>query len=159
MRCPFCREDEDRVIETRSASDTIRRRRECSRCLRRFTTYERIEQHDLQVIKKDDKTSQAFDREKVRAGIARACEKRPVTAESIERAVDEIERELHEQYATSVPSRTIGERVMAKLRAIDPVAYVRFASVYREFKDVSEFITEVRGYGEPPADLSGASGP
>jgi transcriptional repressor NrdR len=149
VRCPFCREDDDRVIETRASDETIRRRRECLRCQRRFTTYERIERHPLSVIKKDGQTSQPWDRDKVRAGLARACEKRPVTPEVLDEAVDEIEREVHERYTTTVQSKAIGELVMTRLRAIDPVAYVRFASVYREFKDVSEFIREVRDVDRP----------
>ena len=145
MRCPFCHEDRDKVVDSRGAAAgyAIRRRRECQACQRRFTTYERVEQMPLRVIKKDG-SRVPFDRQKILAGILKACEKRPVSAQVIEEAVADIEGEIHRTFEKEVPSKVIGELVMRRLSAIDQVAYVRFASVYREFKDVSEFIDEVR---------------
>jgi len=145
MRCPFCRQDQDKVVDSRASGEgtTIRRRRECLQCGRRFTTYERIESLPLRVVKKDGRR-EGFDREKVMTGILRACEKRPVSTEEIERIVNEIENELYQHFDKEVTSRHIGQLVMKRLRDLDKVAYVRFASVYREFEDVSEFVDEVR---------------
>jgi transcriptional repressor NrdR len=149
VRCPYCKEDDDRVTESRPSAETIRRRRECNRCGRRFTTYERVERHPLLVVKKDG-SREPFDRAKLLAGMQRACEKRPVAADALERATDEIERELSDAFEREVPSKAIGELVMRRLRATDPVAYVRFASVYREFKDVGEFMDELRSFVHAP---------
>ena len=145
MRCPFCKTDNDKVVDSRGAESgaVIRRRRECLECGRRYTTYERIEEIPLRVIKKDG-TREAFERRKIVEGITKACEKRPVSSEAIERVVEEIERELADIADREVTSRQIGEMVMRKLRTLDQVAYVRFASVYREFKDIQQFLDELR---------------
>ena len=145
MKCPFCGHAEDKVVDSRASSNeaSIRRRRECLGCGRRFTTYEQIEEQTLMVIKKDGRRER-FDRQKLLAGLMKACEKRPVSMEQLERLVDELERELSQQFEREVPSREVGERVMKKLHALDPVAYVRFASVYREFKDVEQFMRELK---------------
>lgn len=144
MRCPFCGEFESRVLDSRSSEDgsSIRRRRECNACKRRFTTYERVEERPLLVIKKSGNREQ-FDREKLISGITRACEKRPVSMETIEKMVMEIERELRDTYDREVNSIIIGEKVMDKLKEIDEVAYVRFASVYRQFTDLNSFIKTI----------------
>ena len=126
-----------------SAGDAIRRRRECLSCGKRFTTYEHVEEQPLMVVKKDGRR-EPFDRHKLLAGLVKACEKRPVSMDDLERLVDELERELSQQFEREVPSREVGERVMKKLHALDPVAYVRFASVYREFKDVEQFMRELK---------------
>jgi len=140
MQCPFCRKDNDRVVDSRAGENgrVTRRRRECLECKRRYTSYERVEETPLRVKKKDG-TRVGFDRAKLRAGIEKACEKRPVSADEILRIVDAIEAEIIEKYEREVPSNFIGERVMEELRGLDDVAYVRFASVYRAFKDVNEF--------------------
>jgi len=145
MKCPFCGHQEDKVVDSRASADgrSIRRRRECLGCGKRFTTYEHVEEQPLMVIKKDGRR-EPFDRHKVLAGLVKACEKRPVGMEDLERLVDELERELSRQFEREVPSREIGERVMRQLHALDPVAYVRFASVYREFKDVEQFMRELQ---------------
>ena len=145
MKCPFCGHEEDKVVDSRSSSDgvAIRRRRECLGCSKRFTTYEHVEEQPLMILKKDGRR-EAFDRHKLLAGLVKACEKRPVSMDDLERLVDELERELSQQFEREVPSREIGERVMKKLHALDPVAYVRFASVYREFKDVEQFMRELK---------------
>ncbi len=145
MRCPFCREDHDRVVDSRSSGEgaIIRRRRECLSCGRRFTTYERIETLPVRVVKKDNRREE-LDRSKILAGLVKACEKRSVSTETLERIVAEIENEIYTHFDKEVTSRHIGQLVMRKLRDLDKVAYVRFASVYREFKDVSEFVEEVR---------------
>jgi len=145
MKCPFCGHDEDKVVDSRGSGDgtAIRRRRECLKCEKRFTTYEKIEEQELMVIKKDDRR-EPFDRHKVLAGLLKACEKRPVSMERLEGLVDELERELSQEFEREVPSKEIGERVMRRLHALDPVAYVRFASVYREFKDVEQFMRELK---------------
>lgn len=147
MRCPFCGEKEDKVIDSRESreGDVIRRRRECVVCSRRFTTYERVEETLPLVVKKDDRR-EPFDRVKIMNGLTRACEKRPISADSLEKLVAGIEARLQEEGRKEVPSREIGEAVMAALRSLDPVAYVRFASVYREFRDVEEFMRELRGF-------------
>jgi len=145
MKCPFCGHQEDKVVDSRVSSDgvSIRRRRECLGCGKRFTTYEQVEAQPLMVIKKDGRR-EPFDRQKLLAGLVKACEKRPVSMEHLERLVDELERELSQQFEREVPSRDVGERVMKRLHSLDPVAYVRFASVYREFKDVEQFMRELK---------------
>lgn len=144
MRCPYCESSETKVIDTREAGDTeiTRRRRECLKCKKRFTTYERVEGVELVVVKKDKRREQ-FDRQKLVHGILRACEKRPVKQEKIEKIVDEIETELRHYEKTEIPSDTIGKLVMEKLKKLDEIAYIRFASVYRKFKDVKQFIKEI----------------
>lgn len=138
MDCPYCGA-ESKVVESRHTEDnSIRRRRECMACGRRFNTFERIEAPPLIVVKKDGRR-EAFDRSKVLSGVLRACEKRPVPLAEVERLVADVERELRSALEKEIPSVEIGERVMARLRHLDGVAYVRFASVYREFKDVNEF--------------------
>lgn len=139
MKCPFCDAPETSVIETReTGEDTTRRRRECASCERRYTTYERVELKPLRVIKKDGSRS-LFDRSKLKRGFIVACEKRPVTDEQIEDAVSDIEHRLRVGDGDEIPSKQIGELVMRKLKKLDKVAYIRFASVYREFEDVAEF--------------------
>lgn len=143
MMCPFCKHDETKVIDSRGSQEfVIRRRRECLKCERRFTTYEKIEESPLKVIKKDG-SRVPFDRNKIREGIEKACWKRPVSEETIERIVADIEIDLYENFEREVPSRYIGEKVMDALRQIDQVAFVRFASVYRDFKDVTDFVEEL----------------
>ena len=143
MKCPFCGHQEDRVLDSRplEAASIIRRRRECQSCHKRFTTYERLEEVPLMVIKSDDRR-EPFNREKLREGILRACEKRPIGPDVIERVIAEIEYELQD-YVMQVPSRVIGEKVMKKLKELDPVAYIRFASVYRGFQDLDAFHSEL----------------
>ena len=143
MKCPFCSHEETKVVDKRetAGSDVTRRRRECLKCGKRFTTYERVET-DLVVIKKDGKR-ESFDREKVKNGIKRACEKRPVTHGQIESVVSEIEGELRQRKGAEIPSSAIGDLVMKKLKKLDKVAYIRFASVYREFTDVESFQEEL----------------
>jgi len=145
MKCPFCGHGEDKVIDSRGSADgrSIRRRRECLGCGKRFTTYEKVEEQSLMVIKKDGRR-EPFDRHKLLAGLVKACEKRPVSMDDLEALVDELERELSQHFEREVPSKEIGERVMRRLHALDPVAYVRFASVYREFKDVEQFMQELK---------------
>ncbi|HGY92900.1 MAG TPA: transcriptional repressor NrdR [Planctomycetes bacterium] len=144
MRCPFCKKHDDKVIDSRSAAEgaVIRRRRECLSCGRRFTTYEKVEAIPFQVIKKDG-TRVSFDRECIHRGMLKACEKRPVSSEELERIVDSIESKVHEMFDREVASKFIGNLVMEALKELDQVAYVRFASVYREFKDVGEFMREL----------------
>jgi transcriptional repressor NrdR len=143
MMCPFCKHDETKVIDSRGSQEfVIRRRRECLKCERRFTTYEKIEESPLKVIKKDG-SRVPFDRTKIRDGVEKACWKRPVSEETIERIVSDIEVDLYENFEREVPSRYIGEKVMDALRHVDQVAFVRFASVYREFKDVNDFVEEL----------------
>jgi len=145
VKCPFCGHQEDKVVDSRASSDgvSIRRRRECLSCGKRFTTYEHVEEQPLMIIKKDGRR-EPFDRQKLLAGLVKACEKRPVSMDDLEQLVDELERELSQQFEREAPSREVGERVMKKLHALDPVAYVRFASVYREFKDVEQFMRELK---------------
>ena len=145
MKCPFCGHQEDKVVDSRASQDgvSIRRRRECLQCGKRFTTYEHLEEQPLMVIKKDGRR-EPFDRHKLLAGLVKTCEKRPVSMEALEGLIDELERELSQQFEREVPSREIGERVMKRLHSLDPVAYVRFASVYREFKDVEQFMRELK---------------
>lgn len=144
MKCPQCGCNQDRVIDSRSAKDgaAIRRRRECLGCGHRYTTYEEILKDDLRVLKQDGRYEE-LDRRKLMAGMLRACEKRPVSLGQIERLADQIIAQLEQSFEREVPSTQIGNMVMEHLRALDPVAYVRFASVYRQFKDVGEFLREV----------------
>jgi len=142
--CPFCAHEVTRVVDKREGASgkTTRRRRECQKCTRRFTTFERVETLDLLVIKKDGKR-EIFDRIKLRSGIIKACEKRPVSAEDIEKIIDEIEAELRKNNAQEVSSKKIGELVIKKLKKLDEIAYIRFASVYRQFADLSDFEREL----------------
>lgn len=144
MNCPFCGDSETKVIDTRPADEgaSIRRRRECTQCKSRFTTYEKIEEVPLVVVKKN-MTRESFNRSKLLGGIIRACEKRPVTMEQMEQLVDWIEKKLQNTLDREVSSEVIGELVMLKLKELDEVAYVRFASVYRQFKDINTFIDEL----------------
>ena len=144
MRCPYCSYSESKVIDSRPAEEgtTIRRRRECLSCGKRFTTYEIIERLPLLVIKRDG-SRQSFDRMKVIGGMVKACEKRPVPVDQIERVADEIEQELQSSLEREVSSAQIGEMIMDRLRDMDQVAYVRFASVYRQFKDINTFLDEL----------------
>ncbi len=145
MRCPYCKEDRDRVIDTRPSEDghVIRRRRQCEGCGKRYTTHERLETLPLRVVKKDSRRV-PFDRKTMLTGILRAVEKRPVSIEQAEDLVDAVESEVLRRFEKEVPSREIGQMVMKRLRDLDEVAYVRFASVYREFKEVDDFLQEVR---------------
>ena len=143
MRCPKCGAQEDRVIDSRSSKEgaTIRRRRECLACTHPFTTYEEIEHELLTVIKRDGRR-EPFSREKLVTGIQRACQKRPVGAEAIADAVERIVEGLASEYEREVPAHAVGERVMRELRALDPVAYIRFASIYRQFEEITDFVEE-----------------
>ena len=145
IKCPFCSHENTRVIDSRPAEDnnSIRRRRVCDECGKRFTTYEKIETIPLIIIKKDN-NREAYDRAKIEAGVLRACHKRPVSAQQITTLVDEVENEIFNREEREIPSGTIGELVMNKLKDLDAVAYVRFASVYREFKDVNTFMDELK---------------
>ncbi|HBH97334.1 MAG TPA: transcriptional regulator NrdR [Candidatus Omnitrophica bacterium] len=145
MTCPFCGHPDHKVVDSRTSADgqAIRRRRECLSCGKRFTTYEHLEEQRLMVIKKDGRR-EPFDRNKLLAGFVKACEKRPVSMDQLEDLADEIERDLSRTFEHEVPSQEIGERVMRRLHDVDPVAYVRFASVYREFKDVEQFMRELK---------------
>jgi transcriptional repressor NrdR len=145
MRCPFCRTDNDKVLDSRSCDDgfSIRRRRECQGCDRRFTTYERTEEAAIKVIKKDG-ARLPFDRQKIKSGLAKACWKRPISEEQIEAVVNSIERAIYDEYDSEIETSRIGEMVMAELRKLDHVAFVRFASVYREFQDVRDFVHELQ---------------
>lgn len=144
MICPFCSHDGTKVVDKREGDSgkTTRRRRECQKCGRRFTTFERVETLDLLVVKKDGKR-EPFDRVKLRAGIIKSCEKRPVSAADIEKVIDEIEAELRKNGQTEVSSKKIGNLVIKKLKKLDEVAYIRFASVYRQFTDISDFEKEL----------------
>lgn len=146
MRCPSCGYREDKVVDSRSTKEAaaIRRRRECLKCGKRFTTYECVEEVSLMVVKRD-RRRQPFDRKKVLAGIVRACEKRPVSMEKMEEIVSAVERTIQRKYDREVPSAFIGEQIMEKLKHLDDVAYVRFASVYRQFRDVGQFMDELQG--------------
>jgi len=145
LRCPFCRNMDDRVIDSRLSKDgdLIRRRRECAHCQRRFTTYERVEETLPLVIKKDGRR-ELFDRGKILTGLQKACEKRPISVTVLEKLIERIEQRLQESGEREVLSREIGEQIMLELQNLDEVAYVRFASVYRSFKDVNEFMSEVK---------------
>ena len=145
MKCRYCASTESKVIDSRPTEDgsAIRRRRECINCGKRFTTYEKIEEIPIMVVKRDGRR-EAFDSEKIRMGIRKACEKRPVSADAQDRLVDEISREVFNTLASEVPATRIGEIVMERLKDVDEVAYVRFASVYKEFKDTQTFLQELQ---------------
>ena len=145
MKCPFCNQDNTRVVDSRPVDDNtaIRRRRMCDACGKRFTTYEKVETIPLIVIKKDQNREQ-FDRSKIEAGVLRACHKRPVSVNQINQLIDEVETEIFNMEEKEIPSSVIGELVMDKLKDLEAVAYVRFASVYREFKDVNSFVEELK---------------
>lgn len=145
MKCPFCGEIDNKVIDSRLSKDgnAVRRRRECILCTRRFTTYEHIEEVTVMLIKKDGRR-EVFSREKVRTGIKKACEKRDISVHVIDEFLDELERDLRETGEKEIPSHQLGEKIMTKLHDLDDVAYVRFASVYREFKDVNDFVAELK---------------
>ena len=151
MKCPFCRDLENKVIDSRLSKegDIIRRRRECLACDRRFTTYERVEEMLPMIVKKDGRR-EVYDRPKVISGLKKACEKRPVSVEAIEATADRIERMLQERGEKEVPSSIVGEAVMRQLYELDKVAYVRFASVYRSFKDLDEFMRELKDLIQTP---------
>ena len=152
MRCPRCGHDDNKVVDSRAGKDgdVIRRRRECLSCRRRFTTYERIEE-ELPLVVKRDGRREPFDRQKILTGILKACEKRPISYPTIEKVVDTLEGELQSSGEKEISSVEIGGRVMAALLALDDVAYVRFASVYRQFKDLSQFVEEIKTLiSEPP---------
>ena len=144
MKCPFCQAQDTKVIDSRPADDnsSIRRRRQCESCNKRFTTYEKLETIPLMVIKKDD-SRENFDRSKIEYGIIHSCHKRPVSTVVIRKTVDDIENQIYSMEVSEIPTRKIGELVMEKLKELDEVAYVRFASVYREFKDVNTFVDEI----------------
>jgi transcriptional repressor NrdR len=145
MKCPFCGILDNKVIDSRVSKDgtVIRRRRECLECTRRFTTYEHIEEIPIMIVKKDGRR-ELFSREKVRAGLQKACEKLDISMNKIEEFIDELERDLRETGEKEIPSHFIGEKVMARLHDLDGIAYVRFASVYREFRDVNDFVEELK---------------
>ena len=144
MKCPFCGKDNTKVIDSRPTDDSaIRRRRQCDACGKRFTTYEKVETIPLIVIKKDNNREQ-YDRAKIEAGVLRACHKRPISANDINKLIDEVETEIFSREEKEIPSDEIGEIVMDKIKDLDDVAYVRFASVYREFKDVNTFMSELK---------------
>ncbi len=145
MKCPFCGHNNDRVVDSREGKGgrVIRRRRECNQCKRRFTSYERIEEAPYMVVKKDGRR-EPFDRHKILGGLLRACEKRPVPARALEQIVDEVEQILQESPDREVPTQRLGAHVMKRLKELDQVAYVRFASVYRQFEDVHEFMSELK---------------
>ena len=149
MKCPYCGSLEEKVVDSREGKDgmVVRRRRQCQQCLRRFTTYERIEEIHFMVVKKDGRR-EPFNRQKIMAGLLKATQKRPVSVAQLEKIVDEIEARLAEKVEREMPAAEIGELIMERLHEIDEVAYVRFASVYRQFKDVSQFVEEVKGLRE-----------
>ena len=145
MKCPFCLHEDDKVIDSRSSNEgkSVRRRRECMKCKKRFTTYEYVEEVPLMVIKKDGRR-ESFDRNKIISGILKACEKRPVSVEKVETLVDRVEKELQKSFDKEVKAQVVGELVMDTLHKLDEVAYVRFASVYRQFKDINQFMKELK---------------
>lgn len=145
MKCPYCQRSTDKVVDSRASQNgkAIRRRRECLKCGKRFTTYEYIEKTPLMVIKKDGRR-EAFDRAKLLSGVVKACEKRPVSMDKIEKLVDFVEHTLERDFQKEIRSKAIGELVMKRLHALDEIAYVRFASVYRQFKDVNHFMKELK---------------
>lgn len=147
MKCPFCGYDDSKVLDTRPTDEgyTIRRRRECLKCQKRFTTYEKIEKSPVMVIKKDG-NRQAFDRDKIVRGMIKSCEKRPVSADEIEKAVNNIEKKIENSMRREITSLEIGDMVMEELKDLDEVSYVRFASVYREFKDLQSFVDELENF-------------
>lgn len=144
MRCPFCQSSDDAVLDSRPIDEAsvVRRRRYCKKCHKRFTTYERLEEMPLMVVKSDQRR-EPYDRAKLREGILRACEKRPISIDTVDLLVAEVEYELKD-YVMEIPSRVIGEKILKKLHGIDPVAYVRFASVYRNFSDIDSFLSEIK---------------
>lgn len=144
MRCTYCKAQNSRVLDSREAEEAVRRRRECAKCGKRFTTYERVEKTDLAVIKKDGRR-EPFRIDKLKTGILKSCEKRPISRDKIDKLCEEIESRLKKRSKTEIPSAFIGDLVIKKLRNIDEIAYVRFASVYKEFKDIKELKKEVRG--------------
>lgn len=145
MKCPYCKANNDKVIDSRTSGDAfvVRRRRECLECSKRFTTYEKVEETPLRVIKKDGSRA-PFERQKILKGIMKACEKRSVSTDRLEEVVNKIEAQLYEMFDKEVSSKFIGRLVMDELRGVDQVAYVRFASVYREFKDINQFLDELK---------------
>ena len=145
MKCPFCGNDNHKVVDSRTSGEgrSIRRRRECEKCSRRFTTYEYVEEAQLMLVKKDGRR-ETFDRKKLLAGVKKACEKRPISTQALEKLIEEVEMELQKKYDKEVKSNIVGELVMSKLHELDEVAYVRFASVYRQFKDISHFMKELK---------------
>ena len=144
MQCPYCNYKESKVVDSRHTdSNSIRRRRECESCKKRYTTYETIETTPVMVIKKDN-TREYFDRDKIKTGLIKSCEKRPVSVDQIEGVVSYIENEINKNYITEVETKIIGEMIMDKLKDIDEVSYVRFASVYRQFKDINTFVNELK---------------
>jgi transcriptional repressor NrdR len=149
MKCPYCGESDSSVLESRLTEDesSIRRRRECNKCEKRFTTYERIEGIDLVVVKKDG-TRETFDREKIKKGLMKATWKRPVSIEQIEKLVEDVERKLRRRKSKEVKSWEIGKLVITRLRKLDPVGYLLFASVYRDFQDIDDFKREIRQLGK-----------
>ena len=158
MRCPFCKADHDKVIDSRSSTDAfvIRRRRECLDCERRFTTYERIEETPLRVVKKDGSRA-GFERRRIMAGMLKACEKRPVGIDELDEITRRIEDRITEKFDKEVTTKYIGQQVMRELKKLDKVAYVRFASVYREFEDLDDFVEEVeKAKGSGRKNRSGA---
>ncbi len=146
MRCPACGHDEDKVVDSRSTKENsaVRRRRECLACGHRFTTYEYVEHRPVMVVKKDGRREH-YSRDKILNGLLRACEKRPVSTETLEKLVDEVEKTVSSHVRDEIPTSELGNEVMKRLATIDQVAYVRFASVYRDFKDISQFLLELRG--------------
>lgn len=149
MKCPFCDELEDKVVDSRMAKEgeVIRRRRECLGCKRRYTTYERVEEILPVVVKKDGRR-ESFDRTKILSGLKKACEKRPISTSTIEAVTDRIEKRIQEMGESEIESRVVGEEVMKELHHLDQVAYVRFASVYREFKDIDQFMDELKSLAQ-----------
>ena len=160
MRCPFCEHQDDRVVDSRTADGgrKIRRRRECDNCERRFTTYERVEESFPRIVK-DDGSREEYDRDKIRKGLQLACTKRPISVSEIDEVVDNVEDQLQEMASREVSSDWIGSAVTEELRDLDPVAYIRFASVYRGFSEIQEFLAELKEFDEPeqaPADSASA---
>ncbi|MCH7542001.1 transcriptional repressor NrdR [Patescibacteria group bacterium] len=158
MKCPYCAHEENQVLDSRDSEDlsSVRRRRECLKCNKRFTTYERVDVVDLFVIKKDGRREQ-FDRNKLLTGIKKACEKRPVSMDTIEETTDEIEQNLRKRETTEIPGKIIGEIVMRRLKVLDKVAYIRFASVYRSFEDVESFEKEVQSLSKSSDKRAGSA--
>ena len=156
MKCPYCDHNHTKVLDSRPVNDnkSIRRRRECEKCARRFTTFETVEEAPLMVVKKDG-SREEFSREKLLRGLVRACEKRPVSVERLEQIVDDVERELRRTASTEIESRTIGELVMSHLYEVDEISYVRFASVYRQFKDIDMFMKELTALLNKPKPSDG----
>jgi transcriptional repressor NrdR len=149
LNCPYCGHDSSKVIDSRDVNDGIRRRRQCLRCDSRFTTYERVQPASLFIVKKDGRREE-YDREKLLAGISKACEKRPLEPSTAERLTDDIETELFQMGRTEVPSSVLGDRVMARLKGLDHIAYIRFASVYRDFADITSLKEEVDHLASQP---------